>query len=390
MSSLTPPSQPSLPWRIGSSVTIGAVGAFCRTFLYGFNDSQVVGLDRFLKVLEERRDVGARTRGLLTVSNHVSVMDDPLMWGFLPYNILFNPSLQRWSLGSYDICFKNKALSTFFSLGQTLPTHRTAHSEFGGLFQPTITQAIRLLSAQPFLTPEQALGSPQPSPSASPKSPDVVDPFSSNSLVYPITYSTNGTDVFPAPSAYDSRKHSWVHIFPEGRIHQHPALAMRYFKWGVSRMILESEPLPDIIPIFIDGTQHVMHESRTFPRFIPRTGKKIKVVFGDSVDGEKVFGDLRRRWRALVEMQREALKNKGQDTTMEMGVLTEGLKYNAEAVALRLEATQRMRNEVVKLRNSLGYDEEDPKNGLVETWIEEGRSGAREGHMKDDSWTKDT
>lgn len=66
MSSLTPPNQPSLPWRIGSSLTIGAVGAFCRTFLYGFNDSQVVGLDRFLKVLEERRDVGARTRGLLT------------------------------------------------------------------------------------------------------------------------------------------------------------------------------------------------------------------------------------------------------------------------------------------------------------------------------------
>ena len=66
MSSLTPPNQPSLPWRIGSSVTFGAVGAFCRTFLYGFSDSQVVGLDRFLKVLEERRDVGARTRGLLT------------------------------------------------------------------------------------------------------------------------------------------------------------------------------------------------------------------------------------------------------------------------------------------------------------------------------------
>jgi monolysocardiolipin acyltransferase len=155
-------------------------------------------------------------------------------------------------------------------------------------------------------------------------------------------------------------------------------------------MILESEPLPDIIPIFIDGTQHVMHESRTFPRFIPRAGKKIKVVFGDSVDGEKVFGDLRLRWKALVEMQREALEKKGLDTTMEMGVLTEGLKYNPEVVALRLETTRRMRNEVVKLRKSLGYDEEDPKNGLVETWIEEGKTGAREGHMKDDSWTKDT
>jgi monolysocardiolipin acyltransferase len=165
---------------------------------------------------------------------------------------------------------------------------------------------------------------------------------------------------------------------------------MRYFKWGVSRLILESEPLPDIIPIFIDGTQDVMHESRKFPRFVPRAGKKIKVVFGDSVDGEKVFGDLRRRWRDLVEMQKEALRHKGQEATMEVGVLTDGLKYNAEAMALRLEATQRMRNEVVKLRKSLGYDEEDPKNGLVETWIEEGKSGAREGHMKDDSWIKDT
>lgn len=66
MSSLSPPSQPSLPWRIGSSVTIGTVGAFCRTFLYGFNESKVVGLEKFLKVLEKRRDVGARTRGLLT------------------------------------------------------------------------------------------------------------------------------------------------------------------------------------------------------------------------------------------------------------------------------------------------------------------------------------
>ena len=164
---------------------------------------------------------------------------------------------------------------------------------------------------------------------------------------------------------------------------------MRYFKWGVSRLILESEPLPDIIPIFIDGTQEVMHESRKFPRFIPRAGKKIKVVFGDSVDGEKVFGDLRRKWRVLVEMEKDVLRSKGQDSTMEVGNLTDGLKNNPEGVALRLEATQRMRNEVVKLRKSLGYDEEDPKNGLEETWIEEGKSGSREGHMKDDSWIKD-
>lgn len=164
---------------------------------------------------------------------------------------------------------------------------------------------------------------------------------------------------------------------------------MRYFRWGVSRLILESEPLPQIIPIFIDGTQKIMHESRKFPRFIPRIGKDVKVVFGEDVDGEKVFGDLRRKWKHLVELQKDALRRKGQEDQLEMGELTEGLKYHPEVVELRLEVTRRMRVEILKLRRSLGYAEEDPKNGLVETWEVEGREGAREGEMKDGSWVKE-
>lgn len=165
---------------------------------------------------------------------------------------------------------------------------------------------------------------------------------------------------------------------------------MRYFRWGVSRLILESEPLPQIIPIFIDGTQLVMHESRTFPRFIPRCGKKIKIAFGEDVDGEKVFGDLRRRWKHLVELQKQALRQKGLDDELELGQLTEGLQHHPEAVALRLETTVRMRNEVLKLRRSLGYNEEDSKSGFAETWKVEGGHGSREGEMADGSWTKDT
>jgi monolysocardiolipin acyltransferase len=168
---------------------------------------------------------------------------------------------------------------------------------------------------------------------------------------------------------------------------------MRYFRWGVGRLILESEPLPEIVPIFIDGTHRVMHESREFPRFIPRIGKEIKVVFGDEIDGERVFGDLRRRWRTLVDLQREALRNKGEDDQLELGVLTEGLKHNKEAIELRLEATRRMRNEVVKLRRKLGYPDEDPKNEKAATWVAEGGSPTEppekpEGQMKDRSWTK--
>ncbi|TGO16938.1 hypothetical protein BTUL_0022g00390 [Botrytis tulipae] len=380
-----PPTKPSLPWRFSSSLIMGVTGAISRFFYYGLNNVETIGLEGFKATLDRRKNPEERERGLITVSNHVSVLDDPLIWGVLPLKYGFNPFNHRWSLGSYDICFENKVLSAFFTLGQVLPTHRGAYSENGGLFQPTIAQAIRMLSAQPFTTRyEPPIQKPKKKISMRPKDPDIVDPFSSGDL----TFTTNGIDVFPAPSAYTSRKHSWIHIFPEGRVHQHPNKTLRYFKWGVSRLILESEPLPEIVPIFIDGNQDIMHESREFPRFLPRVGRNVRIAFGESVDGERIFGDLRLRWQKLVQLQKEALRRKGLDDNIEMGELTEGLKYYKEAVALREEVTIRVRQEVLKVRRSLGYEDEDPKQGLVETWISEGRSDGKK--KKDGSWVGDT
>lgn len=280
----------------------------------------------------------------------------------------------------------NRGLSTFFSLGQVLATHRSRHSIFGGPFQPTISQAIRLLSSQPFSIRDPiGLSTDAASkPSMRLSSPDILDPFSEASL----TYSTNGTDTIPAPSAYKSRRHAWIHIFPEGYIHQHPQKIMRYFRWGVSRLILESEPLPDIVPIWIDGTQDCMHESRTFPRFLPRVGRKVRIAFGDLVDGENVFGAARRRWRELVTQQYETLRKQGREGELVMGDLTEELKFGKEAVELRMEVTRLVRAEVMKVRQRLGYADEDPKNGLVETWREEGLDTGDVGRQRDGSWIK--
>lgn len=129
-----------------------------------------------------------------------------------------------------------------------------------------------------------------------------------------------------------------------------------------------------------------MHESRKFPRFLPRLGKKITVAFGEEVDGEKVFGDLRKRWKILMTMQKDALLKKDEHFSMAMGELTDELKYSPEAVEIRKEVTRRMRQEVLKVRRDLGLPDEDPKAGLVETWIEEGSK--REGRMDDGSWVK--
>lgn len=276
---------------------------------------------------------------------------------------------------SLDIDIRARLLSVFFPLGNTLPCHRLAYSSYGGLFQPTMTQAIRLLSNGPF----DAASTPQPSRALTPR--DIGDPFSDGHL----TYTTNGIDTVNAPSAYASRRHAWVHIFPEGKIHQHPDKIMRYFKWGVSRLILESDPMPDFVPIWIEGIDQVMHESREWPRFLPRPGKNISITFGEKVDTETVFGDLRERWALL---KKQVGEGNGHD---DVGVLrNEELMHGEEAVALRKECTLRVRQEVLKLRRARGLPDEDPKDSLVDTWRQEGSKGQKQGQMEDGSWVRDT
>jgi len=228
-----------------------------------------------------------------------------------------------------------------------------------------MTQAIRLLSSRDSLSPQLTHESPNV------PHRDIADPFSSAHL----TYSTDGTDSYPVPSAYASRKHAWLHVYPEGRIHQKADKTMRYFKWGVARMILESEPAPDMVPMWIEGFDRVMHESRTWPRFVPRAGCDVSVTFGERVDVDARFGDLRERWRKLVD---------GEE--VELGVCPERLRESEEAVKLREECTMRVREEVLKLRRGRAWVDEDPKAQLADTWRLEGKPGKREGLMADGSW----
>ncbi|KAL2016287.1 hypothetical protein VTK56DRAFT_3915 [Thermocarpiscus australiensis] len=385
MSALPPaPQRPSLSWRLKSAMIMGMTGVISRCFLYGFNTVEVTGLSRFLDILESRKDPAKRQRGLLTVSNHISVLDDPLVWGLLPLSYAFDPSNLRWTLGAHDICFKNKLFASFFTHGQVLPCHRLKHSPFGGPFQPSVIQAIRLLSTPPSSAPNNNNNTPGSSLS---------------------TYTTTGQDAIPSPLAFPHHhRHNWVHVFPEGLVHQHATTDLRYFKWGVARLILEADPAPDVVPMFIDGTQRVMPEDRGFPRFLPRVGKRVRVAFGEVLDYERTFGDLRRRWEGLVrrelERERDRVMNeldggldggwlskpsrsssspplageqeagKGRLPPLLPGELpTDELKYGGEAQEIRIEVARRMREEILKVRRSLGgYPEPDPSFGLAETW----------------------
>ncbi|CAK7263562.1 Lyso-phosphatidylcholine acyltransferase [Sporothrix epigloea] len=387
------PQKPGALWRAASTIAMASTGMICRSILYGFNNLEVVGLDNFLKLLDARKDVEARQRGLLTVSNHISVVDDPLIWGVLPLKYAIDHRNLRWGLGSHDICYSSSAAGHFFCSGQTLPTHRLRHSPWGGLFQPTMNQAVRLLSAQPMLADQaqhcaSATGGLFPSlpshtslassettkvPSVPPNASDQpANHVFASSFAPSLYYSTNDVDRWPAPSAFSSNRHAWVHVFPEGLVHQKDDRGMRYFKWGVARLILESEPTPDIVPMFIDGLDRIMHEERTFPRFLPRLGQKVRIVFGDNL-GPEAFADLRDRWQRLVarSSRQLAASEKGNSSSGAEAERELDLKYGPEAQQLRIEAAHRMRNEILKLRRQYGYPEEDPSFGLAETWADE-------------------
>ena len=269
-----------------------------------------------------------------------------------------------------------------------------------------MNQAVRLLSAQPLPADTSKLGAPaieSLSSSSSSSSSFSTQVTSSDTPTLPPTpsdaavktpakhvfassfapalyYSTNDVDSWPAPSAFASNRHAWVHIFPEGLVHQKDDRGLRYFKWGVARLILESEPAPDIVPMFIDGLDRIMHEERKFPRFLPRIGQKVRIVFGDTVAPE-MFADLRDRWQQLVARSSQRSSQRGaaasdsssisNGTSITKAANEIDLKYGPEAQQLRKETAHRMREEVLKLRRRFGYPDEDPSLGLAETWADE-------------------
>ena len=139
--------------------------------------------------------------------------------------------------------------------------------------------------------------------------------------------------------------------------------------------------MPDIVPIFIEGFDDIMNEERTFPRFIPRPFQNVSVTFGEKLNTEEVFGDLRARWKQLCA------KEEQKNGALEVGILNHNLKHSDEAIKIRIECTDRIRKAVLNVRRQRGYTDEDPKNNLASTWLREGHR--REGSHDDGSITKE-
>ena len=51
-------------------------------------------------------------------------IDDPLLFGLLPFRLAFSPSSLRWGLGASNVCFSKPSHGTFCALAKIIPVHR--------------------------------------------------------------------------------------------------------------------------------------------------------------------------------------------------------------------------------------------------------------------------
>ncbi|RDY12284.1 N-acylphosphatidylethanolamine synthase [Mucuna pruriens] len=120
---------------IPRKLVIAAVGAFAKTVSSLLNTTSVHNADTLLRLLRSR----PHRVPLITVSNHMSTLDDPVMWGFKGFPI-FDTKLARWVLAAEDICFKNSLYSYIFRLGKCIPITRG-----GGIYQEHMNEALERL-----------------------------------------------------------------------------------------------------------------------------------------------------------------------------------------------------------------------------------------------------
>lgn len=118
------------------AIVLTTVGSVAKLFTSLLSFTTVQNLETLTELIKSR----PKGTPLLTVSNHMSTLDDPLMWG-LPGISALDHKVLRWILTAEDICFTNPVFSYFFRLGKCIPVTRG-----GGIYQPAMSEALDRLN----------------------------------------------------------------------------------------------------------------------------------------------------------------------------------------------------------------------------------------------------
>lgn len=193
------PDADSVLTRMLQAVAVPVLGNVCHVFMHGLNRVQIYGAEKLHQVLENRME----NKPLITVSNHVAAMDDPLVIAaLLPPSVMLDAQNLRWTLCATDRCFRNPVTSAFFKHVKVLPVSRG-----DGLYQKGMDMAISKLN-----------------------------------------------------------RGGWVHIFPEGSRSRDGGKTMGSIKRGIGRLVLDADNVPVVVPFVHTGMQDIMPVGAKLPR----------------------------------------------------------------------------------------------------------------------------
>ncbi|XP_013395332.1 tafazzin-like [Lingula anatina] len=116
-----------LRWRMPSWMTLSFFNMISKMWSK-ISYVQTHNLEFLQSALESRQG-----RPLITVSNHASCIDDPLIWGVLKWRHLLNTELMRWDPGAEDVISKWPLTNRLCSWGKVVPIRRG-----DGVFQHTM------------------------------------------------------------------------------------------------------------------------------------------------------------------------------------------------------------------------------------------------------------
>ncbi|KAL4237023.1 hypothetical protein ACF0H5_005407 [Mactra antiquata] len=116
----------------------------------------------------------------------------------------------------------------------------------------------------------------------------------------------------------------WINIYPEGKVNCDKEF-MR-LKWGVGRLIADSEVSPIVLPIWHLGMEDFYPTKKPY---YPRIGKKITVVVGNPLDFENDVKMLREQNKTEEEV-RKYITDKIQDVFLTLKTETELLHSQSD------------------------------------------------------------
>lgn len=207
---LTPPS-------LIDRMVYGLSGTMGKLFMNHLQNTHIYNSENLINIIRSRSN-----RPLITIMNHPSTLDDPLVYAsLLPLDLIFSSKFEqrRFSLGARELLFTNPLYKWFFHHGNVIPIDRGQ-----GIDQEAIHKAINIL-----------------------------------------------------------HHGGWLSIFPEGRTTQTHKVQTNLFKRGTAYLVKnchEKGTIPLIIPIYSRG----MHLVRSNHQKGIKLFQNVDIICGDPID----------------------------------------------------------------------------------------------------------